>query len=131
MLANDNFFLLGSEAFSLIVNNAVRAFVMNKMVEFLLFMGKLVIIAGAGTTSFLVFTGYFPELIGGGQWKIPALNYNYTPIVCIVVGTYFIVSSFFNVYTMAVDTIFLCFLQDLKQNEGTREKPYFMSKGIN
>ena len=126
----DNSAILGSEAFSLIVNNAVRTFVLNKMVEFLLFAGKMVIVFGAGTTSYFVFTGYFPELIGDGGWKIPQLNNPTTPIICIVVGTYFITSSFFNVYSMAVDTIFLCFLQDLNQNDGSRARPFFMSKGI-
>jgi hypothetical protein len=31
---------------------------------------------------------------------------------------------------MAVDTLFLCFLQDLKQNDGSAQKPYFMPKGL-
>ena len=111
------------------MSNPVRAFVLNKLVDFLLFLGKMVIVIGAGTTSYFVFSGWFPELIGDGGWKIPSLNYFYTPIIVIVVGTYIITTSFFNVYSMAVDTIFLCFLQDLKQNDGTPEKPYFMSKG--
>ena len=100
------------------------------MVDFLLFLGKMVIVVGAGTMSYFVFYGYFPELFGETGWKIPQLNYSFTPIICIVVGTYFITTSFFNVYSMAVDTLFLCFLQDLKQNDGSRQHPYFMSKGI-
>ena len=31
---------------------------------------------------------------------------------------------------MAVDTIFLCFLEDLERNDGSKEKPYFMSKNM-
>ena len=124
------FLISGKEAFTLIVNNAVRTFVLNSMVDFLLFLGKMVIVVGAGTMSYFVFYGYFPELFGETGWKIPQLNYSFTPIICIVVGTYFITTSFFNVYSMAVDTLFLCFLQDLKQNDGSRQHPYFMSKGI-
>ncbi len=52
------------------------------------------------------------------------------PIVVIVIGSYFIASSFFGVYEMAVDTLFLCFLEDLERNDGTPERPYFMSKGL-
>ena len=37
-------------------------------------------------------------------------------------------SAFFGVYSMAVDTLFLCFLEDLERNDGSLEKPYFMSK---
>ena len=54
----------------------------------------------------------------------------FTPIVLIVIGTYFITSSFFNVYAMAVDTLFLCFLEDLERNDGTASRPYFMSVGL-
>ena len=113
------------------MNNAVRTFVLNKMVDFLLFLGKMVIVVGASTMSYFVFYGYFPELLGDTYGKIPHLNYSFTPIICIAVGTYFITTSFFNVYSMAVDTLFLCFLQDIKQNDGTPQRPYFMSKGIN
>ena len=125
-----SFGISGKEAFTLIINNAVRTFVLNKMVDFLLFLGKMVIVVGAATLSYFVFYGYFPELLGDSGWKIPHLNYAFTPIICIVIGTYFITTSFFNVYSMAVDTLFLCFLQDLKQNDGTPERPYFMSKGM-
>ena len=50
---------------------------------------------------------YFPEL----HDNVPTLNYYVTPVVAIVIGTYFITSSFFGVYEMAVDTLFLCFLE--------------------
>ena len=116
---------LGKEAFTLIINNPVRTFVLNKMVDFLLFVGKLVIVVGAGVTSYFAFSGWFPELAS----EIPTLNYFFTPILFITIGTYFITSSFFGVYSMAVDTIFLSFLQDLKQNDGSAQKPYIMEKG--
>ena len=53
-----------------------------------------------------------------------------TPVVFIVVGSYIIASSFFGVDNMAVDTLFLCFLEDLERNDGTSEKPYYMSKKL-
>ena len=117
--------LLGKEAFSLIINNPVRTFVLNKMVDFLLFVGKVVIVVGSGVSSYFAFSGWFPELAN----QIPTLNYFFTPILFITIGTYFITSSFFSVYAMAVDTIFLSFLQDLKQNDGSPQKPYIMEKG--
>ena len=124
------FVFAGKQAFTLIISNPVRTFVLNTMVDFLLFLGKMVIVVGAGTISYFVFYGYFPELVGESEWKIPQLNYAFTPIIFIVIGTYFITTSFFNVYSMAVDTLFLCFLQDLKQNDGTPQNPYFMPKGM-
>ena len=115
----------GREAFKLIIHNPVRTFVLNKMVDFLLFLGKFVIIAAATTASYAVFRGWFPEIAG----DIPTLNFFFTPLICITVGTYFISSAFFGVYHMAVDTIYLSLLQDLKQNDGSPEKPYMMTKG--
>ena len=38
-------------------------------------------------------------------------------------------SAFFGVYSMAVDTIFLCFLEDLERNNG-EDRPYLMSKDL-
>jgi len=31
---------------------------------------------------------------------------------------------------MAIDTLFLCFLQDIEVNDGSKEKPYYMSKRL-
>lgn len=39
----------------------------------------------------------------------PSLNYDVVPVVVIGVFTYFIATLFFSVFTMAVDTLFLCF----------------------
>ena len=50
-------------------------------------------------------------------------------IILIGVGTYFISSGFFGVYSMAVDTTFICFCEDLERNNG-QDKPYFMSKSL-
>ena len=70
-------------------------------------------------------TNFFPF-----QDQIPSLNYYFTPIVVITIGSYFIASAFFGVYAMAVDTLFLCFLEDLERNDGSMERPYYMSKSL-
>jgi len=31
---------------------------------------------------------------------------------------------------MAVDTLFLCFLEDSERNDGSEEKPYYMPKEL-
>lgn len=125
-IKSSNFCKSAKDAFSLLMRNVVRVVVLNNVVQFLLFIGKLVIVSGVGTLSYFVFSGRIPEL----QGEIPTLNYLFTPIVVIVLGSYLITSSFFNVYTMAVDTLFLCFLEDLERNDGTPQRPYFMSKGL-
>lgn len=125
-IKSTNFCVSAKDAFSLLMRNIVRVVVLNNVVNFLLFLGKLAIVAGVGTLSYFVFSGAIPEL----KDDIPTLNYLFTPIVCIVIGSYFITTSFFGVYAMAVDTLFLCFLEDLERNDGTPSRPYFMSKGL-
>ena len=48
----------------------------------------------------------------------------------IVLGSYAICSTFFSVYSMAVDTIFLCFLEDLDKHDGSEDSPYFMNQDL-
>ena len=31
---------------------------------------------------------------------------------------------------MAVDTLFLCFLEDLERNDGSHQRPFYMSKSL-
>ena len=100
--------------------------VLNNVVNFLLFLGKLVIVVGTGVLAYFVFSGGIPAL----KDDIPTLNYFQTPIVVIVVGTYFITTCFFSVYQMAVDTLFLCFLEDLERNDGSAERPFYMSRSL-
>ena len=59
-----------------------------------------------------------------------AVNSIWLPTVIVFVGSYLIAMGFFNVYSMAVSTIFLCFLEDLDRNDGTPQKPYFMGKSL-
>ena len=77
------------------------------------------------------------------------LHYLYTPVIFAAIGSYIIAryyslsvfhktihntsicfSCFFSVYTVAVDTLFLCLLEDLERNDGSQSKPYFMSKKL-
>ncbi|XP_070581822.1 choline transporter-like protein 2 isoform X2 [Ptychodera flava] len=116
------------KAFFLLMRNIVRVVVLDKMTDFLLFIGKFCIILGVGVGSFYFFSGrvdWFNDLM-----VLPSLNYYWIPIILIIVGTYFIASCFFSVYNMAVDTLFLCFLEDLERHDGSAEKPYYMNKGL-
>ena len=60
--------------------------------------------------------------------QIPTLNFPLLPTLIITATAYLISSCFFSVYEMAIDTLFLCFLQDSEINDGSKEKPFFMSK---
>ena len=51
-------------------------------------------------------------------------------LLLIFLGSYLICDGFFNTYSMAISTIFICFLEDLERNDGSAQKPYFMSKSL-
>lgn len=121
-----NFCTSAKNAFMLIMRNVVRVVVIDKVTDFLLFIGKLVIVAGAGALSFFFFDGRIDFL----KTYTPSLNFYVVPIVLITIGAYVIASCFFSVYDMAVDTLFLCFLEDLERNDGSQEKPYYMGKDL-
>jgi len=59
-----------------------------------------------------------------------SVNSVWLPTLLVTVGAYVIAVGFFNVYSMAVSTVFLCFLEDLERNDGSESKPYFMSKSL-
>jgi choline transporter-like protein 2/4/5 len=54
----------------------------------------------------------------------------WTPIVIILFLTYIITSLFFSVYDMAIKTLFICFLQDLDENDGSIQHPYVMNNEL-
>ena len=62
--------------------------------------------------------------------RLPALHYLLTPVLLTTLASYAVASTFFSVYAMAVDTLFLCFLEDLERNDGSKERPYFMSRRL-
>ena len=83
-----------------------RVFVLDKVTDFLLLLGKLVIVGGVGVSSFYVFSGRIDV-----KYDLPQLNYYFVPIIIITISAYFIADVFFGVYEMGVDTLFLCFLE--------------------
>ncbi|XP_063226689.1 choline transporter-like 2 isoform X2 [Bacillus rossius redtenbacheri] len=121
-----NFCRSAKDAFNLLMRNIVRVFVLDKVTDFLLFLGKLMITAGMVALSFFVFDG----TINVPNLDVPRLNYYLLPVIIVGVATYCIACLFFNVYSMAIDTLFLCFLEDCERNDGSPEKPYFMPKSL-
>lgn len=111
------------DAFFLLMRNIVRVAVLDKVTDFLLFLGKLLIVGIVGIFSFFFFSGKIKAV----EQAAPSLNYYWVPILTVVVGSYLIAHGFFSVYAMCVDTLFLCFCEDLERNDGSSERPYYMS----
>uniref|UniRef100_A0A8B9KVF4 Choline transporter-like protein n=1 Tax=Astyanax mexicanus TaxID=7994 RepID=A0A8B9KVF4_ASTMX len=96
------------EAFCLLMRNVVRVAVLDKVTDFLLFLGKLLISGSVG----------------------PNLSICSACFQTVIFGSYLVAHGFFNVYAMCVDTLFLCFLADLEKNDGSAARPYYMSSTL-
>uniref|UniRef100_A0A4W6BRU8 Choline transporter-like protein n=1 Tax=Lates calcarifer TaxID=8187 RepID=A0A4W6BRU8_LATCA len=118
-----NFCTSAREAFFLLMRNVVRVAVLDRVTDFLLFLGKVLIAGGVGLFAFFLFTRKIPVI----QDEVPNLNYYWIPLLTVVIGAYLIAHGFFSVYAMCVDTLFLCFCDDLERNDGSSEKPFLMS----
>ncbi|RXN33546.1 choline transporter 2 isoform X1 [Labeo rohita] len=118
-----NFCTSAKDAFFLLMRNIIRVAVLDKVTDFLLFLGKLLIVGIVGICSFFFFTGKIKVV----EDATPSLNYYWVPILTVVIGSYLIAHGFFSVYAMCVDTLFLCFCEDLERNDGSSDKPFFMS----
>ncbi|XP_078541421.1 choline transporter-like protein 2 isoform X2 [Lissotriton helveticus] len=121
-----NFCTSARNAFSLLMRNIIRVAVLDKVTDFLLFLGKLFVVGCVGILAFFFFTNRI-NLI---KDTAPPLNYYWIPIMTVILGSYLIAHGFFSVYGMCVDTLFLCFLEDLERNDGSAERPYFMSADL-
>lgn len=123
-----NFCVSAKNAFMLLMRNIVRVVVLDKVTDLLLLFGKLLVVGGVGILSFFFFTGRIPGL--SKEFNSPHLNYYWLPIMTSILGAYVIASGFFSVFGMCVDTLFLCFLEDLERNDGSLDRPYYMSKTL-
>uniref|UniRef100_A0A8C2HIV7 Choline transporter-like protein n=1 Tax=Cyprinus carpio TaxID=7962 RepID=A0A8C2HIV7_CYPCA len=121
-----NFCASARDAFFLLMRNVMRVAVLDKVTDFLLFLGKLLISGSVGVLAFFFFTRQIPVI----QEEVPSLNYYWVPLLTVIFGSYMIAHGFFNVYAMCVDTLFLCFCEDLERNDGSPSKPYYMPPGL-
>ncbi|XP_065191270.1 choline transporter-like protein 4 [Sycon ciliatum] len=116
-----NFCKAARKAFNLILRNIVRVVVLNKITAFILFLGKLLITGITGVIAFYVFDHLRTK---------EGLNYYLIPIIFLCIVAFITAHGFLNVFDMAIDTIFLCVLEDLERNDGSPNKPYYMSSGL-
>nr|XP_009941013.1 PREDICTED: choline transporter-like protein 5 [Opisthocomus hoazin] len=121
-----NFCTSAKDAFFLLMRNVVRVAVLDKVTDFLLFLGKILVAGGVGVLAFFFFTQRIPVF----AQEAPTLNYYWVPLLTVIIGSYLVAHGFFSVYAMCVDTLFLCFCEDLERNDGSTAKPYFMSASL-
>uniref|UniRef100_A0A665VZS5 Choline transporter-like protein n=1 Tax=Echeneis naucrates TaxID=173247 RepID=A0A665VZS5_ECHNA len=124
-----NFCTSARDAFFLLMRNMIRVAVLDKVTDFLLFLGKLLIVGLVGVFAFFFFSGRVKAF----ENTAPHLHYYWVPILTVVIGSYLIAHGFFSVYAMCVDTLFLCFCElkyYLERNDGSASRPYYMSSSL-
>jgi solute carrier family 44 (choline transporter-like protein), member 2/4/5 len=120
------FFTSARRAFYLIISNPARLLVIDKVCDFLIFLGKLCITTGIGVLAFFFFT----RRITQAEQFVPDLHYYLVPLLLIIIGSYVVSTCFFSVYSMAVDTLFICAIQDKQLEKNTANHQLVMPKGL-
>ncbi|XP_042337660.1 choline transporter-like protein 5-B isoform X4 [Plectropomus leopardus] len=125
-ITGKSFCISSKDAFFLLMRNVIRVAVLDKVTDFLFFLGKVLISGTVGVLAFFSFTRKIPVI----QEEVPSLNYYWVPLLTVIFGSYMIAHGFFNVYAMCVDTLFLCFLWDLEVNDGSPGRPFYMNRAL-
>ncbi|XP_047185956.1 choline transporter-like protein 4 isoform X2 [Scophthalmus maximus] len=86
---------------------------------------KLLVAGAGGFLSFFFFSTQI--LLPGSTFRCDTLNYYWMPIVTVMFGSHLIAHCFFIVYNTAVETLFLCCMEDLECNDGLEQQPYYMA----
>ncbi|XP_059093576.1 choline transporter-like protein 2 isoform X2 [Tigriopus californicus] len=121
-----NFCRGAREAFVLLLENVLRVAVLTRITNLIILISKLVIMGTSLGISYLMLSHQF-------QWMneiVGHVNYIFVPLLLIGFGSFVVASLFLEVYEMGVDTILLSFLIDSKHNDGSKARPYFMSKSM-
>ncbi|XP_075161279.1 choline transporter-like 2 [Haematobia irritans] len=109
------------KSFTLITQNILRVFAVDNVANFLFFLSKLLMTGCTSYTMYLILITY-PEFI--------PITYPLVPVSLVAVMGYILADVIFSTYSMAVDTLFFCFLEDSSENDGSAEKPFYMSKEL-
>ncbi|XP_077429253.1 choline transporter-like protein 1 isoform X1 [Vanacampus margaritifer] len=106
------------DAFVLLVENALRVATVNAVGDFVLFLGKILIVTSTAFAGVVLLNarGDYAE------WLLPLA------MVCLF--AFLAAHCFLSVFEMVVDVLFLCFAIDTKYNDGTPGKEFFMDKAL-
>ncbi|XP_025111130.1 choline transporter-like protein 1 isoform X2 [Pomacea canaliculata] len=117
-ISGRNFCTSARKAFGILVSNALRVAALNSIGDFVLFLGKITIMAATGAVGVVWFRSRSD------------LHFFAIPILLVCVFAYFVGHCFLSVYEMTVDALLLCFCEDCDMNDGSLERPYFASKRL-
>ncbi|KAJ3289981.1 hypothetical protein HDU79_003645 [Rhizoclosmatium sp. JEL0117] len=110
-----------STAMGLLFRNALKLVAVDLVSDLIIFLSKLCI-TGTVVLIFYFFINWQKTLI--------QIQFIYVPLICIGIIALFVSSSFMGVYEMGVDTIFLSFCEDSERNDGSPQRPYYMTDAL-
>ncbi|XP_010168655.2 choline transporter-like protein 1, partial [Antrostomus carolinensis] len=111
-----NFCTSAKDAFVILVENALRVAAINTVGDFMLFLGKVLIVCSTGLAG-IMFLNYQRDYT---IWVLPLI------IVCLF--AFLVAHCFLSIYEMVVDVLFLCFAIDTKYNDGSPGREFYMDK---
>lgn len=106
------------KVFGLLMSNLVRVGVINCVGSFILFIGKFLVVIITGCLGYFMMSND-DELY---YWAIPVL--------IAAIFAFAVAHTFFSVYEIGIDTIFICFAEDETINDGSPGREYYMSKNL-
>lgn len=106
------------DAFVILVENALRVATINAIGDFVLFLGKILIVTSTAFAGVLLLN-YQRDY---AEWLLPLI------IVCLF--AFLVAHCFLSIFEIVVDVLFLCFAIDTKYNDGTPGKEFFMDKAL-
>ncbi|XP_038142594.1 choline transporter-like protein 1 isoform X3 [Cyprinodon tularosa] len=106
------------DAFVILVENALRVATINAVGDFVLFLGKVLIMTCTAFAGVLLLN-YQRDY---AEWLLPLI------IVCLF--SFLVAHCFLSIFEIVVDVLFLCFAIDTKYNDGTPGKEFFMDKAL-
>nr|XP_046262433.1 choline transporter-like protein 1 isoform X1 [Scatophagus argus] len=106
------------DAFVILVENALRVATINAVGDFVLFLGKILIVTSTAFAGVLLLN-YQRDY---AEWLLPLI------IVCLF--AFLVAHCFLSIFEIVVDVLFLCFAIDTKYNDGTPGKEFFMDKAL-
>ncbi|XP_028832907.1 choline transporter-like protein 1 [Denticeps clupeoides] len=113
-----NFCTSARDAFIILVENALRVAAINTVGDFILFLGKVLVVSCTAFAGVLLLN-YQREYT---VWVVPLI------IVCLF--AFLVAHCFLSVFESVVDVLFLCFAIDTKYNDGSRGSEYYMDKSL-
>ncbi|XP_062332454.1 choline transporter-like protein 1 isoform X2 [Osmerus eperlanus] len=106
------------DAFVILVENALRVAAINAVGDFVLFLGKVLIVTSTAFAGVLLLN-YQRDY---AEWVLPLI------IVCLF--SFLVAHCFLSIFEIVVDVLFLCFAIDTKYNDGTPGREFYMDKAL-